>query len=200
MMRYSRKTSSTLYAVLFCAGSIFTVPALYAQRNIQFRTPREAVTYYENLVGTLTRQVRSMQDENAMNTAALQVLQRKVSAMEAEQKTLRSELLQLRKQLSADAESRKAQFNALADQIVKQSSPAPAARKRRSAHEQVRKETVQTAAAQEFIEHTVEPGTTLSALSRAYKVPLQEIIKVNKIKKGRIYAGQKLLIPVPKKH
>ncbi|MBO5723972.1 MAG: LysM peptidoglycan-binding domain-containing protein, partial [Lentisphaeria bacterium] len=52
---------------------------------------------------------------------------------------------------------------------------------------------------QEFFEHTVEAGTTLSALARAYKVSVKDIEKANKIRKGRIYTGQKLLIPVSKK-
>jgi len=89
----------------------------------------------------------------------------------------------LKKQIAADAETRKAQLNKLADKLINQ----PAQR-------------VQTPAQEipqgEFIEHTVEPGTTLSALSKAYGVTVSDIKKANRLSSDNIRVGQKLLIPV----
>ena len=181
--------------LLFCNMSLL-LPELAAQQ-IHFRTPQEAVRYYEDLVGNLTRQVRSMQDENAMAVSSLRDLQKRIREMEADQKALRLELQNLRRQISADAESRRTQFNALADKIIKntpgrnQTPPAAPSRKK--------EQSAASEEEQEFFEHTVEAGTTLSALARAYKVSVKDIEKANKIRKGRIYTGQKLLIPVSKK-
>ena len=182
--------------LLFCNISLL-LPELAAQQQIHFRTPQEAVRYYEDLVGNLTRQVRSMQDENAMAVSSLRDLQTRIREMEADQKALRLELQNLRRQISADAESRRTQFNALADKIIKntpgrnQTPPAAPSRKK--------EQSAASEEEQEFFEHTVEAGTTLSALARAYKVSVKDIEKANKIRKGRIYTGQKLLIPVSKK-
>lgn len=196
------KIQYTFAAVLlFYTSSLLP---LSAQNRVLFRNTNEAVRYYENLVGMLTKQVRSMQDENAMTVSALRDLQKRLRDMEAEQKTLRQELLDLRKQVSADAESRRTQFNALADRIMKQpvSAPVPTGRYNNShvsGSSSAGKSHPTPGAEQEFIEHTVEAGTTLSALARAYKVSIKDIERINKIKKGRIYAGQKLLIPAGKK-
>lgn len=191
-------------AVLFCC--IGALLPLAAQNKVLFRNTGEAVRYYENLVGMLTKQVRSMQDENAMTVSALRDLQKRLRTMEVDQNELRRELQDLRKQISADAESRRTQFNALADRIMKQPVAVSPSYGRKhdqgsasgssSGRSPSRKTTGEE---QEFIEHTVEAGTTLSALARAYKVSIRDIEKINKIKKGRIYAGQKLLIPVNRK-
>lgn len=170
---------------------------LCAQQRAPFRTTQEAVRYYEDLVGTLTRQVKSMQDENAMLSATSADLKRRVERLEADNRTIMQTVESLRKQIAADAEVRKNQLNRLADKLTAQ--PAPAATttsKRRTA---VKKEEASAEKEQEYVEHKVAPGTTLSALAKAYKVSVKDIIKANNLKNGRIYAGQKLLIPVSSK-
>ena len=186
-----------LLSAIFCGLSC--IPDLRGQR-IQFRTPQEAVRYYEDLVGNLTRQVRNMQDENALTVSALRDLQKKCARLESDQANLLREVQNLRRQISADAESRRTQFNALADKLMKQSA-SPVESPRKTPRNPVQKTAGSTNSREEeeFIEHTVEAGNTLSALARAYKVSVKDIEKVNKIKKGRIFAGQKLLIPVSKK-
>ena len=78
-----------------------------------FRTPQEAVRYYENLVGRLSQQVRSMQDENAMLAASNAELKQRVDRLEAEMRSLAGDVAGLRKQIAADAPVRKAQLNQL---------------------------------------------------------------------------------------
>ena len=156
---------------------------------VSFHTPQEAVRYYENLVGRLAQQVRSMQDENAMLSASNADLKQRVMRMEADVRSLSNEVAALRKQIAADAEVRKDQLNRLADKLSdpgrperKKVSPPPAADD-----------------SPEFVEHIVEKGTTLNALAKAYHVSVKEIMTANKMKKPVLYAGQKLLIPAPKK-
>lgn len=173
---------------------VFT-PAVHAQNRIVFRTPQEAVQYYEELVGTLTKQVKQMQDDNAILSANTQELKGKVDRLEKETQDLASEMSSLRKQISADAEVRKTQLNKLADKLSAP-PPAPAPQPRSSSPAA----SAQPSGGGEFVEHTVEPGTTLSALAKAYGVSVSDIVKANKLSKDTIFVGQKLLIPANKKH
>lgn len=168
-------------------------PVVQAQNRAPFKTPQEAVRYYEELVGTLTRQVKLMQDDNAVMAATTQELKSKVEKLESDSREIVSELTSLRKQISADAEVRKAQLNKLADKL---STPAPQPQPKASPATPAPAQNSNT----EYVEHTVEPGTTLTALAKAYGVSVSDIIKANKLSKHTIFAGQKLLIPVPKKH
>ena len=162
---------------------------VYAQQGgarTPFRTPQDAVRDYENLVGRLAQQVRSMQDENAILTASNAELKQRLTHLENDMQKLSGEMAALRKQIAADAEVRKNQLNRLADKLS-DSSDRPAPRRPEPADNT------------EYVEHVVEKGTTLNALAKAYGVPVKEIMRVNRMKKPNLYAGQKLLIPVSKK-
>ena len=125
-----RKITLGLAAVA-AAGSLCAQHAQQPSARAPFRTTQEAVRYYENLVGRLTQQVRSMQDENAMLTASNAELQHRVGKLEAEMRSLSGDVAELRKQIAADAEVRKNQLNQLADRLaappppVKGTSPQP---------------------------------------------------------------------------
>ena len=171
------------------------VLCVYAQQGKQaggFRTTQDAVRYYESLVGRLAQQVRSMQDENAMLSASNADLKQRVTRLESDTRALAEEVAALRKQIAADAEVRKNQLNHLADRLSKPPEPTSPPPPPRRPPEPAAPEV-------EFVEHRVERGTTLTALAKAYGVSVSDIMKVNKMKKPVLYAGQKLLIPVPKK-
>ena len=176
-------------AMLTAAGYVYAAPP--QQGTVPFRTTQEAVRYYESLVSRLAQQVRSMQDENAMLSASNADLKQRVARLEGDTRALAEEVASLRKQIAADAEVRKNQLNHLADRLSKlppEPTPPPPRRPPEPAAQDV-----------EFVEHRVERGTTLSALAKAYGVSVNDIMKANKMKKPVLYAGQKLLIPVPKK-
>lgn len=172
---------------------------LYAQQgarprsNTPFNTPQEAVHYYENLVGRLSSQVRSMQDENAMLAAANTELKQRVTRLEQDVRSLSDDVAAMRKQIAADAEVRKNQLNNLANKIAESAKPEKPAVKPQP--QPVREQKDDT----EYVEHVVEKGTTLNALAKAYHVSVNDIMKANKLKNTNIYQGQKLLIPVPTK-
>ena len=175
-------------AMLTAAGYVCAAPP---QGNVPFRTTQDAVRYYESLVGRLAQQVRSMQDENAILSASNAELKQRVTRLEGDTRALAEEVAALRKQIAADAEVRKNQLNHLADRLSKpppEPTPPPSRRPPEPAAPEV-----------EFVEHKVERGTTLTALAKAYGVSVSDIMKANKMKKPVLYAGQKLLIPVPKK-
>ena len=179
-------------------AAVAAAGCVYAQHGQQpartpFRTTQEAVRYYENLVGRLTQQVRSMQDENAMLAASNAELKQRVARLEAEMRSLSGDVAELRKQIAADAEVRKTQLN----QIVDRLTPPPASGKDAPPPHPVPVPPPQDQP--EMVWHVVERGTTLNALAKAYGVSVADIMRVNKMKKPVIYAGQKLMIPQPKK-
>ena len=178
----------TAAAAVFCASAQHEVRPRQVNR---FNTTGDAVRYYENLIGRLSSQVRSMQDENAMLSASNAELKQRVERLENEVRSLAGDVAAMRKQVAADAEVRKNQLNRLADKLTesarqeKQTPPQPKPAPQDNT---------------EYVEHVVEKGTTLNALAKAYKVPVKEIMKINKLKNTNIYVGQKLLIPAPPKH
>lgn len=50
----------------------------------------------------------------------------------------------------------------------------------------------------EYFQHVVEARQTIGVIAKAYKVSVDEICKINKIKNNKIYIGQTLLIPKKK--
>ena len=168
--------------LIFALAIFLTAAGVHDQNRTTFKTTQEAVRYYEELVGSLIQQVKLMQDDNATLQASVLDLKKQVNVLTAKAQNTDRELEALKKQIAADAETRKAQLNKLADKLINQ----PAQR-------------VQTPAQEipqgEFIEHTVEPGTTLSALSKAYGVTVSDIKKANRLSSDNIRVGQKLLIP-----
>ena len=170
---------------IFLAVTIFlTAGTVCAQSRTTFKNTQEAVRYYEELVGSLIQQVKLMQDDNATLQATVLDLKKQVSLLSAKMQDTDRELEALKKQVAADAETRKVQLKSLADKL---SAPPPAAQTRSQ-----ETETLQG----EFIEHTVEPGTTLTALSKAYGVTVSDIKRANNLSSDNIRVGQKLLIPV----
>ena len=175
---------------------------LYAQQggprprsNTTFNTPQEAVNYYENLVGRLSSQVQSMQDESAMLTASNAELKQRVARLEQDVHSLAGEVAAMRKQIAADAEVRKNQLNSLANKITESTrQDKPVVKRPQPPRE--KKEITEAKEPAEYVEHVVEKGTTLNALAKAYHVSVNDIMKANRMKNTNIYQGQKLLIPV----
>ena len=166
--------------------------------NTAFKTPQEAVSYYENLVGRLASQVRSMQDENAMLAASNAELKQRVARLEQDVRSLSNDVAAMRKQIAADAEVRKNQLNTLANKITESTrQDKPAAKQPMPSGETKNKPEPKDTT--EYVEHVVEKGTTLNALAKAYHVSVNDIMKANRMKNTNIYQGQKLLIPVPPK-
>ena len=176
---------------------------VYAQQGRQtgtgFRTPQEAVHYYESLMGRLVQQVRSMQDENAMLAASNAELKQRVARLENDTRSLAGEIAALRKKIAADAEVRKNQLNRLADKISENNRPEKPVQPPRPEKKTAPAPNQPAPEETEYVEHVVEKGTTLNALAKAYGVSVKEIMQANKLKKTNIYVGQKLLIPAPKK-
>ena len=94
--------------ILFSAAFLLAGSA-WAQ-NGSFRNTQEAVRYYEDLVGNLAQQVRSMQDENARLSASVQNLQRQLESIARSNELMTKDISELRKTISQNAEKRDRQL------------------------------------------------------------------------------------------
>ena len=85
-----------------------------------------------------------------------------------------------KRQIAADAEVREAQLEKIADRLTRSQVP----------------DASSSGAMQEYVEYTVQPGATLSAISKAYGVSISDIKKANNMSSDVLRIGQKLKIPV----
>lgn len=154
------------------------------QGQVIFKTPQEAVKYYEDLVGGVVIQMRSLQDEHAKAVNAINELQRQVQALSQSNQSLSQELAAIKKQFASDSEARQAQMSRIVERAVKETATAVKSSEPAASGPDV-----------ECIEYTVQKGATLSAIAKAYGVSVEDIKKVNKMGGDMVREGQKLLIP-----
>ena len=153
-----------------------------AQAQTVFKTPQEAVKYYEELVGTLAGQVRSLQDDNAKLGGAVQNLQRQLEAIARNNEMLTRDIAELRRQIAADSEKRDQQLGKLASRL-KAAAATPA------------KNTGSSSTVSEYEVYVVQRGATLTAISKAYGVSVDAIRKANNMTSDVLRVGQSLKIP-----
>ena len=143
----------------------------------QQRGPSGSARYAEELTAALSRQVRTVQDENARLEMQLAELERRFIAVERENKQLAETVLQLKRQAAAESAARDEQIRKLSDQIVKLASlPPPAPPAPPVAPPPARKpQPADRGGFTEYEEYVVAPGATLSAIAAAYKVSVADI-------------------------
>ncbi len=164
---------------LILASAAFTAAgSLWAQTS--FSNPQEAVRYYEELVGTLTQQVRSLQDENARINANMQNLQRQVEAAMRSSEQAAREVAELRRAISQDAEKRDKQLAKFAQKLTDAASMP-----------QERNDSPVA----DYEEYIVQPGATLSKISKVYGIPVEAIRKANNMKSDMLRIGDRIRIP-----
>ena len=162
----------------------------------QQRTSSGAARYVEELTAALTRQVQSLQDENARLEMQLAELEKRFSSVERENKELAETVLQLKRQAAAESAARDEQIRKLSDQIVKLASLPPPAPPVNSSSSGKPSKSSGSEGVTEYEEYVVAPGATLSAIAAAYKVSVADIKKANNLKSDVLRVGQKLRIPV----
>ncbi len=166
--------------LLFIAGAFSLF--FCAQAQTVFKTPQEAVKYYEELVGTLAGQVRNLQDENAKLGGAVQNLQLQLEAIARNNEMLTRDIADLRRQIAADSEKREKQLGKLADRL-KAAANTPA------------KNSKTAPTVTEYEIYVVQRGATLTAISKAYGVSVDAIRKANNMTSDVLRVGQSLKIP-----
>ena len=162
----------------------------------QQRTSSGAARYVEELTASLSRQVQSLQDENARLEMQLSELEKRFLSVERENKELAETVLQLKRQAAAESAARDEQIRKLSDQIVKLASLPPPAPPVPASSARKPSQPAEGESFSEYEEYVVAPGATLSAIAAAYKVSISDIKKANNLKTDVLRVGQKLRIPV----
>lgn len=184
-----KKTFSQLFICALISGA--SPLCLYAQQQ----TSSGAARYAEELTASLSRQVRSVQDENARLEMQLSELERRFGTVERENRELAETIQQLKRQAAAESAARDEQIRKLSEQIVKLASlPPPAPPTSASGTGKNTQSVGKTFT--EYEEYEVVQGATLSAIASAYKVSVADIKKANNLKSDVLRVGQKLRIPV----
>ncbi len=170
------RTISLFSAALLSAG------ALCAQ-DVSFRNTQDAVRYYEDLVGNLAQQVRSLQDENARLSASVQNLQRQLESIARNNELVTKDIAELRKTIAQDAEKRDKQFSAFAAKLNAAASVP------------INQPPRQDGYVADYEEYVVQRGATLTAISKAYGVSIESIRQANNLKSDLLRVGDRLKIP-----
>jgi len=168
---------------LFLAWLFSAVVLTVSAQDIKV-TP-EMARQGEAFISSLKQRVTEDQDENARLAAAINDLQRRLSALESSNQSLRQEVTALKTQIAADGEARKNQLDRV-EKVIRDSSKPPPAPPRPPSNAQ----------SGTFEEYIVQQGATLSAIAKAYGVTVDEIKKANNLTNDNLRIGQKLLIPV----
>lgn len=143
-----------------------------------------SVSSYEEMAGNISNQLRLMQDENAKLAETVYSLKQEMTELKHRVQSLQAENAEMRKLLSAESDARKRQMGDIADKIQKAGETAAAARPPEPPPKN-----------EEFDYYVVQPGATLSAVSRATGVSVGALKKANGMTGDVLRVGQKLKIP-----
>ncbi len=167
-----------------------------SRKQIQgFRKELDAV--YDD-VARITNHLNGLQDNNSVSSSSINSLKQNLSSVIQQNKELRTEISMLKQQMY----EQKSQVESMLDKIVKQVASetdkaisglqSELVRQQRVLEEQSR---ASASTGGSFYEYKVQPGATLGAIAKAYKVSVSDIKKANNLKNDRIRSGQKLRIP-----
>ena len=168
--------------ILFSAA--FLSAGVLCAQDVSFRNSQDAVRYYEDLVGNLAQQVRSLQDENARLSASVQNLQRQLESIARNNELVTKDIAELRKTIAQDAEKRDKQFSSFAAKLNAAASVP--------INQPPRQDGGYVA---DYEEYVVQKGATLTAISKAYGVSIESIRQANNLKSDMLRVGEKLKIP-----
>tara|TARA_B100000609_G_C17034976_1_gene340803 strand:+ start:164 stop:724 length:561 start_codon:yes stop_codon:yes gene_type:complete len=164
--------------------------------NAQRRANYSSVRVLEQEISRMARKVDSLQDTVASYSSKINEMKKEVKTLREENRQLRLQLSSMQRAIEAESNARKKSVEKVISTVAGQVSsvaasthpaPAPAAPSKRSSSEPV--------GSGEFYKHKVQAGSNLTIIAQAYKVKVSDIMKANKMKNDRIFAGQVLYIP-----
>lgn len=168
--------------------------------NAQRRADYSSVRVLEQEISRMARKVDSLQDTVASYSSKINDMKQEIKTMREENRQLRLQLSSMQRSIDAETSARKqsmekvistvaGQVSSVAAQTHPAPAPAPAAA---TTTESSSSEPVGSG---EFYKHKVQAGSNLTIIAQAYKVKVSDIMKANKMKSDRIFAGQVLFIP-----
>ena len=185
-----KQTVTAVLSIVFFVCILFTVSAqTEAPRQSKAASSQNSVIrYYEQLIGSMTQQLKLLQDQNAVLESKVVELENKLNKSQSQVDDLKQEVSSLNNALKKESEARDAQMKKIIQSIEKIAKIPPASPQPNKTNPQL--------APLEFEEYIVQAGATLSAIAQAYGVTVQDIKRANNLKSDNIRVGQKLLIPV----
>lgn len=154
---------------------------------------KNAVQNHESRISELTFQLKAVADSNNQAIRRLNELIKENSTLKNEITELKRNIALLNKALETERNNRQAETKKMLKDIVQQITSA--VNSRNQAIQRQNQSSNGPATKGSFYEYTVQPGATLGAIAKAYKVSVSDIKKANKLKSDFIRVGQKLYIP-----
>ncbi|WET05980.1 LysM peptidoglycan-binding domain-containing protein [Lentisphaerota bacterium ZTH] len=161
---------------------------------------RETVRTIEQRNAETQRQMAGLQDNYAVVVDKLNSLQRQINYVYKQNQEQAEQISTLQQALAQEQQQRQAAMNKVINTVAEQTSQAmskaarPAAQKAASTASPAG-EGQGPVGSGEFYKYKVQPGATLSAIARAYKVSVDDIQRANRLKSSMIRVGQVLYIP-----
>ncbi|MCP3965515.1 MAG: LysM peptidoglycan-binding domain-containing protein [Lentisphaerae bacterium] len=163
---------------------------------------RETVRNYEQRSSETQRQLAGLQENYTVVIDKLNSLQRQINYVYKQNQEQAEQISNLQKSLAQEQQQRQASMNRVINTVAEQTSQAmsKAAASRNTASassssSKISQSSSGPVGSGEFYKYKVQPGATLSAIARAYKVSVDDIKRANRLKSSMIRVGQTLYIP-----
>lgn len=154
-----------------------------------------AVRNQDARISELTFQLKQVAENNNQAIRKLNEMIRENAELKQQVAALENNVSSLGKAIEAERNNRSAETERLLKEVAQQTTAAINARTAALQQQQKTNTAGGPATKGSFYEYTVQPGATLGAIAKAYKVSVAEIKQANNLKSDIIRAGQKLYIP-----
>lgn len=184
--------------LLLLFSSLFSLILLTAcettnSRSNQFAGSNQDIIELRNGVAALKRKIANVQNNNVRVAKNLSSLQSQINYVNEQNQQQNKVISTLRQTIKQERAERQAALKRVIETVAEQTAKTV-----NSIAEQSQPKAVKTpalAASGAYYKHKVEPGETLSAIARAYKVSVKDIKQTSGIKGDMIRVGQILHIP-----
>ncbi len=157
--------------------------------NNPFAGSNQDIIELQNEVTVLKRQISDVQNNNARILKNISSLQSQINYVNEQNQQQGKTIIDLNQAIKQERAERLAALDKVVETVAAQTAKAVNTIAAESA------QASKTIAAGAYYQHKVEPGETLSAIARAYKISVKEIKQANSMKGNTIYVKQILNIP-----
>lgn len=149
---------------------------------------------HDERIADMTFQLKQVAESNNQAIRRLNELIKENATLKSKVATLENNVATLTKALEAERNNRHTETEKLLKEVAQQTTAAINARNK-ALMEQRQKSGGKPTKKGNYYIYTVQPGATLGAIAKAYKVTVSDIKKANNLKSDIIRVGQKLYIP-----
>ena len=154
---------------------------------------------HDEQLKTISARVNLLQDNYVMFVKSISRLQKELQEEKQRNVRLQNSIESLKQQIFRDRQQMNENLNSVINKVSEETSRAinSVAKQQNAAQTSSlqRKSQNDPVGSGKFDEYVVQPGATLSAISKAYKVSVKDIKRANKLNSDIIRVGQKLYIP-----